>query len=226
MPSSFVLLPIETPQGVICEMAARKGRSEAVVAVNGDMVNGPVRPSFHAGRSAVSYSMMNKGAFDTVVSAHHEEILRYLRRVIGQAGDAEDLSQETFLRAYRAYGTLPEDANVRAWLFTLATNLAKNHFRSEKRRRRAYGKAEAAAKGVVGMATEAEFDAREIGALLEKIIEGLPLKQRLAFTQRKLHEMEYEAIGKSLGCSAESARAHVFQALRKIRQGLGGYGVI
>jgi RNA polymerase sigma-70 factor (ECF subfamily) len=170
--------------------------------------------------------MMNKGAFDTVVSAHHEEILRYLRRVIGVAGDAEDLSQETFLRAYRAYGTLPRGANVRAWLFAIATNLAKNHFRSETRRRRAYGKAEAAATCSVGMAAEVEMDARETGALLEKIVDGLPLKQRLAFTQRKLHDMEYEAIGKSLGCSAESARAHVFQALRKIRQGLGGYEVI
>lgn len=174
----------------------------------------------------MSYRVMSQGAFDAVVSAHHEEILRYLRRVIGQAGDAEDLSQETFLRAYRAYGTLPKDANVRAWLFAIATNLTKNHFRSETRRRQAYGKAEAAAREVAGTATEAELTARETGALLERIIEGLPLKQRVAFTQRKLHDMNYEAIGKSLGCSAESARAHVFQALRKVRQGLGKYGVV
>ena len=172
----------------------------------------------------MSYREMNKGAFDTVVLSHHEEILRYLRRVIGQEGDAEDLSQETFLRAYRAYGTLPEDANVRAWLFAIATNLAKNHFRSETRRRRAHRKAEGEAHEIAGPATEAELDARETGALLQTIIEGLPLKQRLAFTQRKLHDMEYEAIGESMGCSAESARAHVFQALRKIRRGLGRYG--
>ena len=169
---------------------------------------------------------MNKGDFDAVVSAHHEEILRYLRRVIGEAGDAEDLSQETFLRAYRAYGTLPGDANVRAWLFAIATNLAKNHFRSETRRRQAYGRVKVEAREAAGAATEAELDARETGALLEGIIEGLPLKQRLAFTQRKLHDMDYEAIGKSLGCSEESARAHVFQALRKIRQGLGRHGVV
>ena len=86
---------------------------------------------------------MSQEAFDTVVSAHHEEIFRYLRRVIGAGGDAEDLSQETFLRAYRAFGTLPVDANVRAWLFSIATNLAKNFFRSETRRRRAYGEVRA-----------------------------------------------------------------------------------
>jgi RNA polymerase sigma-70 factor (ECF subfamily) len=174
----------------------------------------------------VSYRVMEKGAFDAVVSAHHEEILRYLRRVLGQAGDAEDLSQETFLRAYRAYGTLPADANVRAWLFAIATNLAKNHFRSETRRRKAYGRVKVAAREVGAAATEAELDARETGTLLEGIIEGLPFKQRLAFTQRKLHDMDYEAIGKSLECSTESARAHVFQALRKIRRGLGKHGVV
>jgi RNA polymerase sigma-70 factor (ECF subfamily) len=168
---------------------------------------------------------MKTEAFDAVVAAHHEEILRYLRRLTGHTGDAEDLSQETFLRAYRAYGTFPKDANARAWLFAIATNLAKNHFRSETRRRKAYGRVKTTARGTPGGGVEAEFDARETGALLEGIIAGLPIKQRLAFTQRKLHDMDYEAIGKSLGCSAESARANVFQALRKIRQGLDRYGV-
>jgi DNA-directed RNA polymerase specialized sigma24 family protein len=51
-------------------------------------------------------------------------------------------------------------------------------------------------------------------------VAGLPMKQRLAFTMRKMHELDYDAIGASLECSAESARAHVFQALKKIRRGL------
>jgi len=168
--------------------------------------------------------VMSQGVFDTVVSAHHEEIFRYLRRVIGAGGDAEDLSQETFLRAYRAFGALPRDANLRAWLFSIATNLAKNYFRSETRRRRAYGEVRATMRESAGPAAEAELLSRETGALVENIVRRLPLKQRLAFTQRKIHGLEYDAIGQSLGCSAESARAHVFQALRKIRQGLDGHG--
>ncbi len=167
---------------------------------------------------------MSQGVFDTVVSAHHEEILRYLRRAIGAGGDAEDLSQETFLRAYRAFGALPRDANVRAWLFAIATNLAKNYFRSESRRRRAYGEVRATMRESADLVPEVELLSRETGALVEGIVRRLPLKQRLAFTQRKIHGLEYDAISQSLGCSAESARAHVFQALRKIRQGLDGHG--
>jgi len=63
---------------------------------------------------------------------------------------------------------------------------------------------------------------RETGHIVETVVTGLPLKQRLAFIQRKIHGLEYEAIGQSLQCSAESARAHVFQALKKIRLALDG----
>jgi RNA polymerase sigma-70 factor, ECF subfamily len=170
--------------------------------------------------------VMGEEAFSAVVSAHHDEIFRYLRRAIGPAGDAEDLSQETFLRAYRAYATLPKDANVRAWLFSIATNLAKNYFRAETRRRRAYGEVQGGARSAAITTQEAELLSREAGGLVEGIVQRLPFKQRLAFTQRKIHGLDYGVIGKNLGCSAESARAHVFQALRKIRQGLDGYGLL
>jgi DNA-directed RNA polymerase specialized sigma24 family protein len=67
---------------------------------------------------------------------------------------------------------------------------------------------------------------REVGAAVEAVVAGLPFKQRAAFLQRKIHGLEYEAIGESLRCSAESARAHVFQALRKIRHALRGHEVL
>ena len=67
--------------------------------------------------------------------------------------------------------------------------------------------------------------AGEMKTLTEAAIRRLPLKQRLAFTLRKLHELDYEAIGQSLECSPESARAHVFQALRKIRTTLNGHAL-
>src|SRR5215813_6650692 len=82
--------------------------------------------------------VMGEDAFEVVVGAHHAEIRRYLLRVTARASDADDLSQETFLRAFRAFRTLPPGANVRAWLFAIATNLGRNHFRALARRRRAY----------------------------------------------------------------------------------------
>ena len=60
----------------------------------------------------------------------------------------------------------------------------------------------------------------ETRALVDAVVERLPVKQRTAFILRKIHDLDYDAIGRSLDCSPESARAHVFQALRKIRQAL------
>jgi RNA polymerase sigma-70 factor (ECF subfamily) len=166
---------------------------------------------------------MEETAFDTVVATHHGEIFRYLRRLSWRAGEADDLSQETFLRAYRAWRSLAADANVRAWLFTIATNVFRNHVRSERRRQAAHATVRTTRRALDLDGPEVEAMAGEIRALTEAAISRLPLKQRLAFTLRKLHELDYEAIGQSLECSPESARAHVFQAMRKIRTTLNGH---
>jgi len=169
---------------------------------------------------------MTQDPFEAVVATHHAEIHRYLVRTTSRSGDADDLSQETFVRAYRAYQALPPDANVRAWLFAIATNLCRNHFRSEKRRRQAMAVAAANASERGTAWPEGEAIANQASARLDRIVAALPLKQRLAFTLRKVHELEYETIAESLQCSAESARAHVFQALKKIRRELHDLAVV
>src|SRR2546425_12646678 len=112
--------------------------------------------------------------FETVVAAHHAEIYRYLLRVTSRSGDADDLSQETFLRAYRAWERLDDGANVRAWLFTIATNLARNYFRSEGRRRRAYAGVSAVRTDVDPASPEEERRFRATRALGERPVERLP----------------------------------------------------
>jgi RNA polymerase sigma-70 factor, ECF subfamily len=163
---------------------------------------------------------MGDDPFESIVAAHHGEIHRYLARVTGRASDADDLSQETFLRAFRAHRALPGNANVRAWLFAIATNLYRNHVRGEVRRRRAMTAASTDGSAAQPGWPEGLALFNEATARIDRIIAELPLRQRVAFTMRKMHELEYDAIGESLHCSAESARAHVFQALRKIRRGL------
>jgi RNA polymerase sigma factor (sigma-70 family) len=163
---------------------------------------------------------MGQQPFETVVEAHHGEIYRYLLRVTSRPAVAEDLSQETFLRAYRAYRVITPDANVRAWLFTIATNLMRNHWRSERRRYQAHAAFRDTRPEQDGFDPEHETRFNEARDRLEIVINRLPLKQRLAFILRKIHEFDYDAIAQNLACSAESARAHVFQALKKVRQGL------
>jgi RNA polymerase sigma-70 factor (ECF subfamily) len=162
--------------------------------------------------------VMGEDAFEAIVATHHAEIHRYVARVTARVSDADDLSQEVFLRAFRAHASLPPGANVRAWLFAIATNLCRNHFRAESRRRRALMNARLDVEGRDGEWPESVAVLKQTRDRIDHIIAELPPKQRLAFTMRKIHDLDYDAIGSSLSCSAESARAHVFQALRKVRR--------
>jgi RNA polymerase sigma-70 factor (ECF subfamily) len=166
---------------------------------------------------------MNADTFDALVTDAQGEIYRFLRRAILRRADADDLIQETFLRAYRAHRTLPPDANARAWLFTIAANVVKNHLRSECRRQQAHSSLREVTRDRAPSGPEWEALANETRAALEAAVAALPVKQRLAFTLRKVHDLDYDAIAKSLDCSADSARANVFQALKKLRRHLNGY---
>src|SRR6185436_1128715 len=131
--------------------------------------------------------------FTNLVNQHHGEIYRYLVRVTGRVSDADDLSQETFFRAFRACVSGGPTGDPRAWLFAIATNLTKNHFRAQKRRRRAQDEL----RGAVVTTTDrsdGSDSGRELGEAVERIVAGLPLKQRLAFVQRKVHGFTYEVI--------------------------------
>jgi RNA polymerase sigma-70 factor (ECF subfamily) len=160
--------------------------------------------------------------FTRLVNQHHAEIYRYLVRITGRVSDADDLSQETFFRAFRACLTGGPTGDPRAWLFAIATNLTKNHFRSQNRRRRAQDELSRDATSLPDRSSEADGSGRELGEAVERIVASLPMKQRLAFVQRKVHGFEYETIAENLGCTPESARANVFQATKKIRHALDG----
>jgi len=156
--------------------------------------------------------------FETLVEIHRDEVFAYLWRLI--PGDqAEDCLQETFLRAFRAYERTTPDSNYRAWLYKIATNVART---AHARRQRE-------------MTQELHHPvAQEQRTLLEKItlgedlqlvlqaVQALPHKQRAALMMRKYQEMDYEDIGAALECSRETARAHVYQALKKLRARLAG----
>lgn len=161
---------------------------------------------------------MSQDRFDDLVTVHHGEVFRYLLRVTGRGADADDLSQEVFLRAFKAFGALAEDANVRGWLLTIATNQARNHFRSEGRRKRSYEAVADAGSRESPRGPQDENVRREEREQVAAVIATLPSRQRLAFTLRKFHDLEYRDIGEMLKCSKDTARAHVFQAFRKIRR--------
>ena len=168
--------------------------------------------------SVTEQSSNTARAFGEVVDLHQRAVYRYLIRCTGNNDDAQELFQETFLRAYRAYGDLPADANHRAWLFRIATNLVKNYIRGRQRYRKIF-----VADGPIPSSQghpatpEQTFHSQETAQLLLNAIGALSFRQRTALIQRQLEGLAYREIAENLGCSEDSARAHVYQALKKLR---------
>jgi RNA polymerase sigma-70 factor (ECF subfamily) len=149
--------------------------------------------------------------FEDAVRGHERELMRYLMRATGDREDALDLFQETWLRAYRAYPALKAETVLRPWLFRIAANLCRNRARDRMRRARVMVND---GHELIDRAAMAGGD----GAIaLGSAINALPLNQRRSLIMRKLDGLSYGEIGSSLKCSPESARAHVYQALKKLR---------
>jgi RNA polymerase sigma-70 factor (ECF subfamily) len=154
--------------------------------------------------------------FEMLVEQHGAEIFAYLWRMVGDSADAEDCLQETFLRAFRAYPHLDTRGEHRAWLYKIATNVARTHLRRRKRM----------AKQMVdldpehlqgGLSPGEEVDHRQRLAAVAAAVVDLPYKQRAALILRKYQGLSYHAIATTLGGTEDAARANVYQALKKLR---------
>lgn len=156
--------------------------------------------------------------FDEAVRRHEHELMRYLMRATRNREDALDVFQEMWLRAYRAWPTLASADGLRPWLYRIATNLCLNRNRDRMRRVRVI--AEDAPEFVTE--TSSVNGSNEAVIHLRDAIAALPRKQREAFVMRKFGGLDYEEIAAALACSPESARAGVYQALRKLRAAAGG----
>ena len=155
------------------------------------------------------------GAFADLAERHRPAILAYLQRLVGDTEDAQEACQEAMLRACRSFARLPPGSNVRAWLYKIATRCGLTRLR--QRRRWENRLVEVDIDGVPAREL-ATIERREELRLVARGVRALPPKQRAALMQRRFQGLPYEEIGAALGCSADSARANVYQAVRKLRR--------
>ena len=169
--------------------------------------------------------------FETLIERYHDEIFRYLWRLLNNAGrtdsdlEAQDLSQEVFLRAYRAFGRLRRESNHRAWLYKIATNCAytalKQGQRQDDHSVPLHDEVHEMLAGI-DPSPEHQVDMDETLEMVQRAIAVLPSKQRAAVVLRHVQGLDYAMIAQALDCSEDSARANVYQALRRLRQTLAG----
>jgi RNA polymerase sigma-70 factor (ECF subfamily) len=155
--------------------------------------------------------------FSTLIDHWGDEIYRFSWHLTGNPTDADDLYQETLLKAFRAYGRLPADANHRAWLYRIASNTFISDRRKQGRNSPISETMEQTLQAP-GVDQARSLDARDLLREVEAFVAVLPPKQRVALVLRKYHGHDYAHIAMMLKCSEEAARANVHEALRKVRQ--------
>ncbi len=152
-----------------------------------------------------------------LLARHGLELARHLRRLLRDDDVAQDLLQDTMLRAHRALTRLGPGANERAWLYRIATNVALNHLRGRTRERGAlerHGRELDIAHDSDG--ADRDEDARRRDTLWRRI-GALPERQRVAITLRVADELDYDEIAARMGCTVEAARANVYQATKRLK---------
>jgi RNA polymerase sigma factor (sigma-70 family) len=141
--------------------------------------------------------------FERFYEEHRSEVLRLLRRRLG-TDRADDAFQETFLRALRAYGRLEHGEHLRAWVLTIAHNVALDALRRAR-----------PAQELVEAAVE---DGRPAYEELSELTDGLPPKERAAVVLRYGYDLSYDQIAAALGSSEDAARQAASSGVRRLRR--------
>lgn len=166
----------------------------------------------------------NREAFRTLVERHSRAVFRVAYRVTGNEADAEDVVQETFLKAYAELARFEARSGLATWLHRIAANCAIDLLR--KRPKQTVSQLDdAAAPLVETLATpEAGPDrlaaGRELRDRLETAMADLTPLERAAFTLRHLEQQPIETIAATLGQNAAATRHSIFRAVAKMRRAL------
>jgi RNA polymerase sigma factor (sigma-70 family) len=146
--------------------------------------------------------------FERFLDVHAQVVMRYLAVAVGPT-DADDVFQETFLAALRAWPDVVDDGRLERWILRIASRKARDHHR--RRRRHPTPVEEIPDRAVTDHVPDhALWDA----------VAALPDAQREAVLHRFALDRTYAQIAEALGGSAEAARANVYQGMKKLREAM------
>jgi len=158
-------------------------------------------------------------AFDDLVILYQKDVYRVAYRLTGSPDEADDVAQETFLRAYRGLPGFRGDAALRTWLVRIATNLSLNLVQSARVSRRDPAAVEDVAPPVLPPAETGIEEARR-RQRLRPAIEGLPPKQRATLMLRVHQGLKFKEIARLMGCTTGTAKANFSHAVAALRLAL------
>jgi len=168
-------------------------------------------------------------AFSEIFGRYKEPIHRYVLTLVRESGAAEDLTQETFLRAYRKLPTLEDPSKVSSWLYRIATHLSYDRFRRSSQRNEAISLDNTSpAQGdpvPIELADDSPrldkvVEQREMSSCVQDYLEKLPDDYRAVILLHDLEGLTNPEIAAMLGCSLATAKIRLHRARKKLKEAL------
>ncbi|MBA2254815.1 MAG: sigma-70 family RNA polymerase sigma factor [Chloroflexi bacterium] len=154
---------------------------------------------------------------EQLFALHAFEIFSYLNRMLREEELAADLTQETFVKAYRAFDTLEDPARARAWLYQIASRTALDELR--RRRIVRFIPWSGESRGSAASAEDVALHGR-LSAEMERALAAIPQRQRMALVLAEVQELSGLELAAALGVSHVAARALLTRARESLRQAL------
>jgi RNA polymerase sigma-70 factor (ECF subfamily) len=166
-------------------------------------------------------------AFRAFVVRHQRMVFALLSRMLGHGPEVEDLAQEAFVRAYRAFPTFDPAGSARpsTWLLTIATRLALDSKKRKRAEVQSIDQPDDGGRPVEGSVTatpETALEQRQLGQAIARAALELPDDQRAALVLAELHGLSLEEIAQALEVPVNTAKTRLFRAREKMRAALGG----
>ena len=161
-----------------------------------------------------------KRGFEMIVAAYSEQLYWQIRRMVLSHDDANDLLQNTFIKAWSNLNYFRGEAKLSTWLYRIALNESLN-FLNKQRAQNQLSIDDEEAMALNKLESDPYFDGDHTQLLFEKAIQTLPEKQRMVFNLKYYQEMKYEQMSDIFGTSVGALKASYHHAVKKIEKILG-----
>ena len=158
-----------------------------------------------------------RAAFGEVIRLYSEPLYRQIRRLVQTHEDADDILQNTFLKAWQNLDCFRGEAKLSTWLYKIAVNESLSHLERERKRKGLSLDDEEARLGHL-IEADRDIDGDRLAMLLRKAVASLPEKQRIVFNMRYYDEMPYKQMSEILGTSESALKTSYHLAVKKIEQ--------
>jgi RNA polymerase sigma-70 factor (ECF subfamily) len=167
----------------------------------------------------------DKQAFELLVIKYQRKLARLLSQFIRDAAEVEDVTQETFIKAYRSLSSFRGDSAFYTWLYRIGINAAKNFLVAQKRRASTTSNGidiedaenfEEASQLRDLDTPESELMSKQIAQTVHQTLHELPEELRTAITLREIEGLSYEEIANAMNCPTGTVRSRIFRAREAI----------